>query len=64
MENKFKTSLLDPSVFSVTWEVVPGRGAREKAQIDALKAAKDASGDSRVHAITITDCPGEPGNYR
>ncbi len=58
MENKFKTSLLDPNVFSVTWEVVPGRGAREKAQLDALKAAEAAANDPRVHAITITDSPG------
>ena len=39
MTNKFKESLLDPGTFSVTWEIVPGRGANEKA----AKVAKAAS---------------------
>ncbi|MEG0874391.1 MAG: methylenetetrahydrofolate reductase C-terminal domain-containing protein [Clostridiales bacterium] len=58
MSNKFKESLLDPGTFSVTWEIVPGRGSNEKAQVDAIETAKEAIKDSRIHAITITDCPG------
>ena len=27
-ENRFKEALLDPSEFPVTWELVPGRGAK------------------------------------
>lgn len=58
MINKFKESLLDTGTFSVTWEIVPGRGAREKAQEEAIATAKVAVQDPRIHAITITDCPG------
>lgn len=58
MENKFKESLLDPNVFSVTWEVVPGRGARERTQIGLMEAAQSAADDPRIHAITVTDSPG------
>lgn len=58
MINKFKESLLDPGTFSVTWEIVPGRGAKEAAQEEAITTAKTAVKDPRIHAITITDCPG------
>ncbi len=58
MENRFKESLLDKNTMSVTWEVVPGRGAREKAQESALAAAEAAAKGGKVHAITITDNPG------
>ena len=58
MENKFKDSLLDKDTMSVTWEVVPGRGAREKAQETALAQAESAAKGGKVHAVTITDNPG------
>lgn len=58
MENRFRQSLLDPQTISVTWELVPGRGAREKAQQNALTAAAKAARGGRVHALTITDNPG------
>ncbi len=58
MENRFRQSLLDPQTFSVTWELVPGRGAREKAQQNALTAAEQAARGGRIHALTITDNPG------
>ena len=44
-ENKFKEALLNPSAFPVTWELVPGRGARETAQENALALARQAAGD-------------------
>lgn len=56
--NKFKESLMNKNIFSVTWELVPGRGAREKAQDNALLAAEQAAQDGRIHALTITDNPG------
>jgi len=49
---------LDKNTFSLTWELVPGRGAREKSQEDAIKAAEQAARDERVHALTLTDNPG------
>jgi methylenetetrahydrofolate reductase (NADPH) len=58
MVNRFKQSLLDKDTFSVTWELVPGRGAREKAQENALLAAQQAAKGGKVHALTITDNPG------
>lgn len=58
MENRFKQSLLDKSTMSITWEVVPGRGAREKAQEIAMEAAEIAAKSGKIHAITITDNPG------
>ena len=58
LENRFRQSLLDPKTFSVTWELVPGRGAREEAQQKVLAAAERAARGGRVHALTITDNPG------
>ncbi|MDW7674128.1 MAG: methylenetetrahydrofolate reductase, partial [Bacillota bacterium] len=58
MENRFKESLLDKNTLSVTWELVPGRGAREKAQEGALLAAEQAAKGGKIHALTITDNPG------
>ncbi|NLC38755.1 MAG: methylenetetrahydrofolate reductase [Clostridia bacterium] len=58
MGNKFKESLLDKNSFSVTWELVPGRGARETPQEAAVAAAQQAAKGKRIHALTITDNPG------
>jgi methylenetetrahydrofolate reductase (NADPH) len=58
INNKFKESLLDKSTFSVTWELVPGRGAHEKLQENAILSAQQAAQDGRIHALTITDNPG------
>ena len=58
MENRFKDSLLDKNTMSITWEVVPGRGAREKSQEAAMEAAELAAKSGKIHAITITDNPG------
>jgi methylenetetrahydrofolate reductase (NADPH) len=56
--NRFKEALLNPSVFPVTWELVPGRGARETAQKKALALAGQAAGGENIHALTVTDNPG------
>ena len=58
MKNIFKESLLDKNTFGITWELVPGRGAREKAQEKAMEDAGLAVKGGRVHAMTITDMPG------
>lgn len=54
----FKEALLNPSVFPVTWELVPGRGAKEAAQDRALAQAAQAAAGGKVHALTLTDNPG------
>ena len=54
----FKEALLNPGVFGVTWELVPGRGAREAAQEKVLVQAKQAVDGGNIHALTLTDNPG------
>ncbi len=58
INRRFAESLLDKNSFCVTWELVPGRGAHEKSQQDAVKAAAQAAADGSIHAVTITDNPG------
>jgi methylenetetrahydrofolate reductase (NADPH) len=57
-ENRFKEALLNPHLFPVTWELVPGRGAREEAQEKTLALAKQAATGGKIHALTVTDNPG------
>ncbi|PKN76604.1 MAG: methylenetetrahydrofolate reductase [Deltaproteobacteria bacterium HGW-Deltaproteobacteria-10] len=57
-ENNFKEALLNSGVFCVTWELVPGRGAREAAQEKALAQARQAAEGAKIHALTVTDNPG------
>jgi len=57
-ENRFKEALLDPSEFPVTWELVPGRGAREAAQEKVLTLTKQAASGGNIQALTLTDNPG------
>jgi methylenetetrahydrofolate reductase (NADPH) len=54
----YERSLRDPKTFSVTWELVPGRGACEAAQDKLIETAARAAAGGRVHALTITDNPG------
>jgi methylenetetrahydrofolate reductase (NADPH) len=54
----YEQSLRDPAKFSITWELVPGRGAFEKSQMDIFSTAEQAAKSGRVHALTITDNPG------
>ena len=56
--NLFKKALLNPSVFPVTWELVPGRGAKEQPQEKALLLAGQAAAGGKIAALTITDNPG------
>jgi len=57
-ENRFKEALLNPSVFPVAWELVPGRGAKEAAQEKVMTLAGQAASGGIVHALTLTDNPG------
>lgn len=57
----YKEALHDKDTFSVSWELVPGRGAKEKAQDQVLELARQASEDPRIQSITLTDNPsGKP----
>ncbi len=57
-ENRFKEALLNPAVFPVTWELVPGRGAKEAAQEKVMTLAAQAAAGGIIHALTLTDNPG------
>ncbi|MCL2528977.1 MAG: methylenetetrahydrofolate reductase C-terminal domain-containing protein [Coriobacteriia bacterium] len=57
MANKLK-EVLDSGEFAVTVEMIPGRGAREDAQIHEHEAMEQIYATGRVHAISITDNPG------
>jgi methylenetetrahydrofolate reductase (NADPH) len=57
-ENLFKEALLNPSRFPVTWELVPGRGAKESAQEKTIALARQAAEGGKISALTLTDNPG------
>ena len=57
-ENRFKEALLNPYVFPVTWELVPGRGAREATQEKTMSLVKQAAHGGKISALTVTDNPG------
>ena len=56
--NCLKESLLNPTAFPVTWELVPGRGAREAAQEKTMSLATQAAHGEKIHALAVTDNPG------
>jgi methylenetetrahydrofolate reductase (NADPH) len=58
LENVYEKSLKDPAVMTVTWELVPGRGAREKAQETVILEAEKAVRGGKISAISLTDSPG------
>ncbi len=57
-ENRFKEALLNNREFPVTWELVPGRGAKEAVQDKAIALAGQAAAGRQIHALTLTDNPG------
>ncbi|AUX09791.1 methylenetetrahydrofolate reductase (NADPH) [Halalkaliarchaeum desulfuricum] len=56
--NTFKESILDDEEFGVTWEHVPGRGAREQQQDAVFEAAEIASEGDVVDGISVTENAG------
>lgn len=56
MTNTFRQAL-EKGEFVVTCEMIPGRGAREEAQVKEFGHAKEIFATGRVHAISITDNP-------
>ena len=55
--NTFKEAVLNPDVFCVTWEQIPGRGAFEVSQEEVIENARQAAGKGKIHAISLTDNP-------
>jgi len=56
--NPLRDALLDPGVFAVTWEQIPGRGAFEMQQEEVIENAQRAALRGKIHAISVTDNPG------
>ncbi|MBN2232352.1 MAG: methylenetetrahydrofolate reductase C-terminal domain-containing protein [Deltaproteobacteria bacterium] len=58
MANRYRESLLDKERFTIEWEVVPGRGAFEKVQLDFIAKCEKAAAYGRIDALAVTDNPG------
>jgi methylenetetrahydrofolate reductase (NADPH) len=56
--NPLKEAILNPKVFCVTWEQIPGRGAFEIQQEQVFDNIRKAAQLGRIHAISVTDNPG------
>ena len=54
----FRDALLNPDSLSVSWEIIPGRGALEDSQENVLRMAELAAKGGKINAVTITDNPG------
>lgn len=60
--NRFRQSLLNKDEFTVSLELVAGRGSFEKAQEKVLSTAEEMSKRQVISAVSITDSPGgRPG---
>ncbi|MBW2568467.1 MAG: methylenetetrahydrofolate reductase C-terminal domain-containing protein [Deltaproteobacteria bacterium] len=57
-KNKFKDSLLNKKVFTITCELVPGRGSRSKVQDKLLVFAEKAALGGQIQALSITENAG------
>ncbi len=55
---RFKKSITDPEDFTLSFELVPGRGGRSTVHTKALEQAKDMADDGRICAVSITDNAG------
>jgi methylenetetrahydrofolate reductase (NADPH) len=56
--NPLKEAILNPKVFCVTWEQIPGRGAFEIQQEQVFDNIRKAAEMGKIHAISVTDNPG------
>lgn len=56
--NIFRESVTNPNEFTITYELVPGRGSGGKRLENILKLADLAKNDGRIKAFSITDNPG------
>lgn len=56
--NPLRESITDEDEFTITWELVPGRGATEPQQEAVLDAAERAADGDVVDGVSITENPG------
>ncbi|MBU0680597.1 MAG: methylenetetrahydrofolate reductase C-terminal domain-containing protein [Proteobacteria bacterium] len=55
---RFQKSLTDPADFTLSFELVPGRGGRSTVHTRALDLAASMAADGRICAVSITDNAG------
>lgn len=58
VENSLTESITDKDDFTVTWELIPGRGARETNQEEIFTNAEKAAESDKIDGVTITENPG------
>ena len=56
--SRFQKSLNDSEDFTLSFELVPGRGGRSTIHAKALDIARDMASDGRICAVSITDNAG------
>ena len=56
-KNSFKEAMLNPGIFCISWEQIPGRGAFEASQEEVIENTHNAAGKGKIHAISLTDNP-------
>jgi hypothetical protein len=56
--NPLKEAILNPDVFCVTWEQIPGGGAFEIQQEQVFDNVAKAAELGKIHAMSVTDNPG------
>ena len=56
--NPLKEAILNPNIFCVTWEQIPGRGAFEMQQELVFDNVAKAAEMGKIHSISVTDNPG------
>ncbi len=57
-QGPFQKSLYDPQEFTLSFELVPGRGGRSKLHTKALELARSMAADGRICAVSLTDNAG------
>ncbi len=56
--SRFQASLTNPAEFTLSFELVPGRGGRSTFHTKALDLARSMAADGRISAVSITDNAG------
>jgi len=56
--NNLTASIKNQEKFTITWELVPGRGAKEDNIEAIFRRAEEASRADKIDGITLTDNPG------
>lgn len=54
----FKNSLYNPDEFTITFELVPSRGGRNRKLDRTMDLAREIAADGRIRAVSITDNAG------